>query len=835
MIRETLDLLCPDAPVEIRILLDKMLPPKRFNDHAEAAAWAETFSKARAIYTVLNPFDESKITGTGVDDKSVIRRRWLLIDVDPNRPKDTNATDVELGYALTIIERVKVFLTEHGWPSPVEALSGNGGHLLYRLDLPNDEETRVLIEQLLKNLAALFDTPNAHVDTSVFNASRITKLYGTYARKGPDTPERPVRLSSITRLESPLECVQLESLQRVAALVPTVKTPSKKRKSLYDWSKVLARVEVIKTWSKADVTYYQIRCPWIHEHSTQDTVGTILTVSTSGAVGFRCQHQHCRERTWKTIRDHLGITTEAKVKRNTNDAVLIQGGRLTEIVNQSESALLKHSQIYQRGGQLTRAIKLDVAIKDVKDVRRDAGSTMLLAVREPWLIEQMGQALVWLKYDKKEDDWTPTDPPSLYARTLLGRAEWDFPVLRGVITSPTLTRDGAIVDKPGYDRASGLLVDVTPGMFPSVPQRPSQEDASLSLARLAHPLRQFPFVDEAAKSVALSGLLTAIIRFSLRTAPLHSYDAPTAGTGKSLLAEMAGLLATGYRPPAMSQGKSEEEDEKRLSTVLFAGDPVIHIDNCERAISGDFLCSMLTQEVVQARILGASERRILPATALVLASGNNLIFAGDTSRRAVICRLDAQVERPDTRVFDFDCHTEVLANRPSLVVDALTVLRAYHLADRPCSLTPMGSFTDYEWVRGALVWLDCADPADTRLSILANDPRKDELIVVLGLWETAFGPQAIDVAEIERQALSKGSEPDAVTQLRNKLLEVCCRNGNWSGKSVGWWLRRNKDRVVDGKCLKCLEGERNHEWVLAGAKAAQPLFIQTRVAENPGF
>ncbi len=144
---------------------------------------------------------------------------------------------------------------------------------------------------------------------------------------------------------------------------------------------------------------------------------------------------------------------------------------------------------------------------------------------------------------------------------------------------------------------------------------------------------------------------------------------------------MAGLLAMGFSPPALSQGKTAEEDEKRLATVLFAGDPVIHIDNCEQPISGDFLCSMLTQEVVQARILGLSERRVLPSTALVLASGNNLTFAGDTCRRAVVCRLDANVERPDTREFDFDCHAEVLASRPELVVAGLTILRAYHWQD----------------------------------------------------------------------------------------------------------------------------------------------------------
>jgi hypothetical protein len=284
-----------------------------------------------------------------------------------------------------------------------------------------------------------------------------------------------------------------------------------------------------------------------------------------------------------------------------------------------------------------------------------------------------------------------------------------------------------------------------------------------------------------------------------------------------MAAEMAGLLSMGVRPPALSQGKTPEEDEKRLSTVLFAGDSVVHIDNCEHPIAGDFLCSLLTQEIVQARILGLSERRVLPSTALILASGNNLTFSGDTSRRAVVCRLDAKAERPDTRTFDFDPHAELMADRPALVVAGLTILRAYALAGKPEKLTPMGSFTDWEWVRGALVWLECADPADTRKAILDNDPRKDELITVMDLWQAALGEVEIEVSYIAEHLGS-----DAVKKLHDKLVEVACRGHGWNGKSVGWWLRRNKDRVVGGgQCFRSGSGRNGQQWRLVVVEAGQ--------------
>jgi hypothetical protein len=583
----------------------------------------------------------------------------------------------------------------------------------------------------------------------------------------------------------------------------------------HDWGMALAgflrRVGVMQHEAERMVTQ---AAQWARDDKVKDRLDAVRNTytrqedaPTTGATKLKALIGENGKAFVATLFKIWEADREAEIKKG----ILVQGGKLTDIVDRAERALLTQA-IYQRGGMLTRPVKLDKALGESNDVRRQAGSTVLSAVKEHWLIEQMGRVLKWHRQSK--ESFTQIDPPPIYARTLLSRGEWLFPVLRGVVMTPTLALDGRIISEPGFDAESGLLVDVTLGAFPPVPVAPTHEDAYRALDALKHPLRGFPFVDDAARSVALSALLTGLVRMSLRTAPLHGFDAPAAGTGKSLLAEMVGLLATGVLPPALSQGKTDDEDEKRLSTVLFAGDPVIHIDNCERAISGDFLCSMLTQEVVQARILGLSERRVLPATALVLASGNNLTMAGDTSRRAVMCRLDAQTEKPDTRVFDFDCHAEVLAARPALVIAGLTILRAYVLAGRPSKFTPMGSFNDWGWIRGALLWLDSADPADTRLTILENDPKKDELLSVLDLWETALGTQEIDLASIHRMAEDHTLTTPAVVELRDGLITSAgCRE--WNAKSIAWWLKRHKDRIVDGKCIRSETFRDRQHWKLA--------------------
>jgi hypothetical protein len=491
--------------------------------------------------------------------------------------------------------------------------------------------------------------------------------------------------------------------------------------------------------------------------------------------------------------------------------VVIREGDSVAIVDAAEVALLAANvEIFQRGGELVRPVVLDRPVVSAS-VNRPEGAAILIAVRETWLTEQFARHLQWVRLAKTKEGQckeVPADPKLQYAKTLLSRAgEWKAPVLRGMLNTPVLDADGRMIQRPGYDAASGLLLNFDEGAYPPIPEAPSRADAERALNDLARPIRSFPFDNEASKAVALSALLTAIIRPSLMTAPLHAFDAPMAGTGKSMLAEMAGLLATGVRPPAMSQGKSAEEDEKRLSTVLHAGDRVILIDNCEQSLGGDFLCSMLTQVMVQARILGRSERRILPSTALIMATGNNLTLEGDIARRAVICRLDAKQERPDQRVFDFDAQQELIADRARLVVAGLTALRAYKLSGyRPANMTPMGSFADWDWVRGTLIWTGHADPAESRSALFDEDPLKAERVQVMDLWEKEFGDCWVSVAQIS------GRPPD--NALRQALGEIC-GNGQWNAKKAGWWLRHQKDRIVGGKAFQ--QDKQSGKWQLRGA------------------
>ena len=126
------------------------------------------------------------------------------------------------------------------------------------------------------------------------------------------------------------------------------------------------------------------------------------------------------------------------------------------------------------------------------------------------------------------------------------------------------------------------------------------------------------------------------------------------GSGKSKLVDIASMIATGHEAPVISQGRTEEEMEKRLGAALIAGDTLISFDNCEQPLGGELLCQALTQPVLKIRILGKSVIVAVPTNAMFAATGNNLIIAGDMVRRTIVGTLDPRVERPETRTFKSD-------------------------------------------------------------------------------------------------------------------------------------------------------------------------------------
>ena len=424
------------------------------------------------------------------------------------------------------------------------------------------------------------------------------------------------------------------------------------------------------------------------------------------------------------------------------------------------------------------------------------------------LREDASTAAAFEKFDARADGMVTTDPPMPIVQTLLQRGgKLRFPVLAGVVHTPTMRADGSLLTKAGYDKATGLLFDPLGVTFPPIPDRPTRDDAVKGLAGLDHLIKDFPFVTPAHRAVALSGFLTAPIRRCLPTAPFHAFSAPIRGSGKSKLVDIASVIATGEEAPVLSAGGDDVELEKRLIASLLAGSPIITIDNCSRPIGGDLVCQMLTQPMVRPRILGKSETPTCPTGAFVAGTGQNFTAIGDMERRTIVSKIDPKMETPETRVFAFEPVALAKERRPQLVAAVLTILRAYHVAGRPGKRAPLGSFEDWsDIVRGALLWLDCADPVDTMEEVRASDPTTSQLRQVMAAWREAFHSEGFTVAQIVKKAMEQcraatfeGNLEFANEDLREALLTVAGRGGSLNNKVLGNWIAGFKDRVIDGQ------------------------------------
>lgn len=179
-----------------------------------AASALELSRRARAVYVTLNPVRPELLARRynrvaeveekeSTSDAHILRRRWLLVDFDPVRVEGIGSSDDEKEAARLAARSAFADLVRRGWPEPVVADSGNGYHLLLPADWPAEDSG--LARRVLNALADRYDTPTVKVDRSVFNPARVTKLYGTWARKGDDVPDRPHRVSRILHIPKGLD------------------------------------------------------------------------------------------------------------------------------------------------------------------------------------------------------------------------------------------------------------------------------------------------------------------------------------------------------------------------------------------------------------------------------------------------------------------------------------------------------------------------------------------------------------------------------------------------------------------------------------------------------
>ena len=482
--------------------------------------------------------------------------------------------------------------------------------------------------------------------------------------------------------------------------------------------------------------------------------------------------------------------------------ITLHPGECPEAVDAAEDILLTHAEdlrIFQRAGEVVRVITLADPIHS-GGLRREIGTVQLAPVGAVALTEYFDRLITWQKTKAGKDGIIPPriDCPAKIAAAYLSRlGSWRLAVLTGIISAPIMRPDGSVLCRAGYDPSTGLFLTED---WPELNGKPSVEDALEALAVLQRPYSEFPFVGTEDHSVLIAAKLTAIQRRLLPSAPLFGFKAPTQRTGKTLLAECVAITCTGRPAPAMAVSGDREEIRKAVAAALREGHSIVNLDNIEHPLGSPDLSRAITQPEYADRLLGETRILRLPTNLLWTATGNNLAFRGDLAVRALLCRLNAKLERPEERQFKVtDLKGYVAEHRRELVIAAITILRAYVVAGSPDQqLKPWGGFDEWSRViRAPLVWLGMADPCATRQHVIEDNPDREQAAALITAWHSVFGGEAVQIAHVIVRAAPSPELTSALLAAGGDK-----NDGNRiDPRRVSWWCRAWRDRVVDGFSL----------------------------------
>jgi hypothetical protein len=317
-IKRTLSVLFdPDAVVEIRAFKDRLTASGYFDNLQKMALEATRLDKGGyQVYATLNEVNPNLLARAAnrikerptatTTDSDIKRRLWLPLDFDPKRPSGVSATKEEKRAAGLRALEVREYLEGWGWPEPVVGDSGNGYHLLYRTELPNNQESADLVKSVLEALAFKFSDSEVELDTSVHNAGRIWKLYGTTARKGDDLPERPHRPSKLLKIPEELEVVGRGELDVLSRKIPSPppRCHLRSEQGEFDLAAWMAEngvpVEREGTWQRGGHKYVLSECPW---NGHTDNSAYVVRFA-DGAVAAGCHHDSCQGYRWQDLRKH---------------------------------------------------------------------------------------------------------------------------------------------------------------------------------------------------------------------------------------------------------------------------------------------------------------------------------------------------------------------------------------------------------------------------------------------------------------------------------------------------------------------------------------------------
>jgi putative DNA primase/helicase len=427
------------------------------------------------------------------------------------------------------------------------------------------------------------------------------------------------------------------------------------------------------------------------------------------------------------------------------------------------------------------------------------------------------------KWVKENGASRPTSPPMDICHDLFSPGWAGVPVVKSVVNHPVVV-NGALLADVGLDAASGVWVTGCKIDPPAPGVTPAQVAEAVAL--LKYVFEEFPFVSAADKANYFGFLFTAILRTVIDgVVPMHFFDAPTPGTGKSLLPELGWLLLVGRKAVFYTPSIHETEREKALP-ALAQGRELLFLDNVDGHFDSKTLEGMLTSPVIEYRPLGRSALQHFPNQVMIAMTGNNIVFKKPLYRRVVFIQQDAGVENPELRTFRIkDIRAWVTEHRVELVGALLTIVQGWLDAGSPLSETHvMGSFESWAATIGGIMNTIGmgADFLGNRDTLVAEKVDDDEPIKeFVKTWAEKYKGERVTAKQLFKLAATAPKVPygadfeekqDAKEYLGLLSSMISGSNENGLRKSFGQLLTRYSKRVYAGWKICKLPASNSENW-----------------------
>jgi primase-polymerase (primpol)-like protein len=396
----------------------------------------------------------------------------------------------------------------------------------------------------------------------------------------------------------------------------------------------------------------------------------------------------------------------------------------------------------------------------------------------------------WVERRKEMVTYAALEPRNL-VKTILAMPIWPgIPRLNGVVTSPVVSRSGIVCTQPKYQPETELYYYASDDYKEIGDTTPTGENLAAAKAMIDDLIVDFPFLDSASRTGAIALLILPFVRALIDGAtPVHQIDAPVAGTGKSLLAEVLALVFNPSGVGFMSPPPNEEKLAERISESLSQGESHVILDNVRHLSSTTFL-SAVTASAFKSRLL-YQNGQMLPVRCVWVLTGNNITGNDELRRRSVLIRIDPGIERPEDRTgYKHDpLKPWVLEHRSEILCAVLIIVRHWIAEGRPGpkKVPSFGSFEQWRWVMGGI--LESAGFEDLLANKVYHAERMEAndaqaMSGFVSVWWDRFGSAPKPVAEL--------------SDIAAECLDLADKSGRSISNALAKKMQIYADRVFDG-------------------------------------